>query len=188
MTEYDFDRVTLPDPDPVATPGMNFAARQVIASVIVTLAVILMLIGGIRAAVSMHRPVVETYPEAGPSAITGQTTMPDDVPCPGCECDATWLARFVNALDNQADDPREIRDVIYTAYAESRFTPSAVSDTGDYGICQINKRANPGVDFDRLLDDPEYAADECLRVYRVVYAKCGSKWLCCYRRGVNGGC
>lgn len=132
---------------------------------------------------------------AEPAKERATDTMPiytfeSDTSCPGCvseTCpDCTWLSRFVGALDTMADTPLEIKDVLHRAYIESRFTPSVVSETGDWGICQINKKANPGVDVERLLTDPEYAAEQCLGVYRTVKQACGSRWQCCYRFGVKG--
>jgi hypothetical protein len=131
-------------------------------------------------------PVTQTWPEAGPSSVFGMTQAPDVEPCPDCECDKTWLAQFVHALDTSATSPLEVRDVLARAYTESRFTPSIVSDTGDWGICQINIASWPEYDGARLLTDPEYAAGACLAVYRVYRAKCGDNWQCCYRRGVVG--
>lgn len=129
-------------------------------------------------------------PGEGPSEVFGETMMHELTPCPLCECrdceSGTWLAQFVHHLDNLAENPMEIRDVLNRAYTETRLTPSAVSETGDWGICQINARAWPDVDTSRLLDDPEYAAVECLRVYRVMVSRCGKDWNCCYVKGVRG--
>ena len=134
----------------------------------------------------------QDWPEGGASEVFGQTMAPEAEPvvCPPCrDCESgTWLARFVHHLDNLADNPREIRDVLNRCYTETRLTPSAVSEAGDWGICQINARAWPDVDVERLLTDPEYAAGECLRVYRVFFKACGDRWQCCYRRGLQGGC
>lgn len=132
----------------------------------------------------------QVWPDEGPSEIFGQTLMQEPTPCPPCECrdceSGTWLAQFVHHLDNEADTPREIRDVLNRSYTETRLTPSAVSETGDWGICQINRRSWPDVDVERLLADPEYAAVECLRVYRVYFKACGSRWQECYRYGKRG--
>jgi hypothetical protein len=32
----------------------------------------------------------------------------------------------------------------------------------------------------------KYAAVECLRVYRVYFKACGSRWQECYRNGIRG--
>jgi hypothetical protein len=132
----------------------------------------------------------QVWPDEGPSEIFGQTLMQEPTPCAPCECrdceSGTWLAQFVHHLDNLAENPREIRDVLNRAYTETRLTPSAVSETGDWGICQINARAWPDVDTERLLVDPEYAAVECLRVYRVYFKICGPRWQECYRKGRRG--
>jgi len=140
----------------------------------------------------MSKVLPQDWPEGGPSEVFGQTLPPEAAPlaCPACQnCESgTWLAQFVHHLDSLAENPREIRDVLNRCYTETRLTPVTVSDTGDWGICQINARAWPDVDVERLLVDPEYAAGECLRIYRVYYKACGSNWQCCYRRGLQGGC
>lgn len=128
----------------------------------------------------------QTWPDAGPSEIFGMSTMPEPIPCPSCPM-STWLAQFVHSLDELAETPVEVRDVLANCYDESRYTPTVVSGTGDWGICQINARSWPDVDVQRLIFDPEYAAEQCLRVYRVYYRACGDKWRDCYRRGVRGG-
>ena len=143
-------------------------------------------------AMSQRQASADVYPGEGPSEVFGETMSPEPMPCPLCECrdceSGTWLAQFVHHLDNLADNPREIRDVLNRAYTETRLTPSAVSETGDWGICQINAVAWPDVDVERLLTDAEYAAGQCLRVYRVYFKACGDRWQCCYRRGLQGGC
>lgn len=132
----------------------------------------------------------QVWPDDGPSEIFGQTLSPEPVACTLCECrdceSGTWLAQFVHYLDNLAENPREIKDVLNRAYTETRLTPSAVSETGDWGICQINRASWPDVDVERLLHDPEYAAVECLRVYRVYFKICGPRWQQCYRKGKRG--
>jgi hypothetical protein len=141
-------------------------------------------------AMSQRQASADVYPDEGPSEVFGETMMQEPTPCAPCECrdceSGTWLAKFVHHLDNLAENPREIRDVLNRSYAETRLTPSSVSDTGDWGICQINRRSWPDVDTSRLLDDPEYAAVECLRVYRVYFKACGSRWQECYRKGKRG--
>ena len=138
-----------------------------------------------------HPAEVVTWPPDGPSEIFGVSespelpepiVCPEPPPCPGC----TFLSRFVYRLDVESANPREVRDVLHRAFVESRYTPATVSETGDYGICQINADAHPETDADRLLVDPEYAAVECLRAYRDAYRACGKKWECCYQRGIRG--
>lgn len=131
---------------------------------------------------------VQIYPPAGPSEIFGQTLVPEPEPCPACEnCESgTWLAQFMHYLDEQARSPREIRDVLRNCWWETRYNHEKVSDTDDWGICGINRTANPDVDVERLLIDPDYAAIVCLDKYRVFYHRCGKNWRCCYRRGVKG--
>ena len=181
MTEYDFGRVTVPEPEPVAVEHDRHGKRW-IGLAVITLGIVAGCYFG-----HMHKRVVETYPPDGPSATFGQTTAPEPDRCEVPQChEYGFLARFVDALDRDAESPVEVRDVLARSYAESRFTPTAVSDTGDYGICQLNAVANPDVDVQRLTTDPEYAAVECLRVYRIVKVRCGDNWQCCYRRGVAG--
>lgn len=178
--EYDFDRLTVPEPAPVTEPDRH--GKRWIGVAVMAVALIVGL-----CASRPSKPAPMTYPEAGPSDVFGQTIMPEPVVCPACTCpDCSFLARFVGALDDAAATPREIRDVLHRCYTESRFSAGVVSETGDYGICQINRSANPDVDVERLLTDPVYAAGECLRVYRVMFDKCGADWQCCYRYGVRG--
>jgi hypothetical protein len=109
--------------------------------------------------------------------------------CPAyaCVCQSyTWLGRFMSAIDEEAQSPDEIRDIAYLAYHESRYTPSAVSSAGAVGICQIKPDAWPDVDMSLLVEDPDYAAVQCLRIYRIYRSKCGAKWYRCYRMGVAG--
>jgi hypothetical protein len=178
--EYDFDRLTVPEPVPVTDPDRH--SKRWIGLAVMCVALIVGL-----CASQPSKPGPMAYPEAGPSDVFGQTTAPELPACPTCTCpDCSYLARFVGALDDMSATPREIRDVLHRAYTESRFNPGAVSSTGDYGICQINAGAHPETDTDRLLIDPVYAAGECLRVYRGVFAVCGTDWQCCYRYGVKG--
>jgi hypothetical protein len=184
--EYEFDRLTVPESVPVITPPPPLrlvTVKGCLFAIVVVTAVLLFTF-----AISERTPPAETWPAAGPSSTFGQSMMPEPPPCPECrDCESgTWLARFVHTLDGLSATPREIRDVLHRSYVESGFTPSIVSDTGDYGICQINRTANPDVDVDRLLTDAEYAAGECLRVYRTVFKACGAQWECCYRYGVRG--
>jgi len=112
--------------------------------------------------------------------------------CPTCPAFAcvhrsyTWLGRFMSAIDEEAQSPDEIRDMAQLAYDESRYTPSAVSSAGAVGICQIKPDAWPDVDMALLVEDPDYAAVQCLRIYRIYRSKCGAKWYRCYRMGVAG--
>jgi len=184
-TEYEFDRLTVPQPAPVIEHDPH-SKRWIGLMVLMTA-----IIAGLCLTHTQRLPgplPAETWPAAGPSSTFGQSMMPEPPPCPECrDCESgTWLARFVHTLDGLSATPREIRDVLHRSYVESGFTPSIVSDTGDYGICQINRTANPDVDVDRLLTDAEYAAGECLRVYRTVFKACGAQWECCYRYGVRG--
>lgn len=179
-SEYDFERLTVPEPEPVTDPDRH--GKRWIGVAVMAVALIVGL-----CASQPSKPAPMTYPEAGPSDVFGQTLAPEPVTCPACTCpDCSFLARFVGALDDAAATPREIRDVLHRCYTESRFTPAAVSATGDYGICQINAGAHPETDVDRLLTDPVYAAGECLRMYRGVFAACGDGWECCYRFGIRG--
>jgi len=109
--------------------------------------------------------------------------------CPACACvhrSYTWLGRFTSALDEEAQSPEEIHDVLRLLYDESRYTPSAVSSAGATGICQIKPDAWPDVDMALLVEDPDYAAVQCLRIYRIYRSKCGEKWYRCYRKGLAG--
>ena len=109
--------------------------------------------------------------------------------CPACACvrrSYTWVGRFMAAIDEEAQSPDEIRDIANLAFHESRYTPSAVSSAGAVGICQIKPDAWPDVDMALLVEDPDYAAVQCLRIYRIYRSKCGSKWYRCYRMGVAG--
>ena len=173
---------TLLDPAPAAGHSWYLAASVMMVAVT-------LFVAGYGAMHADDEKPVMSVPD-GPSEVSGQTIMPEPASCPGCECRAcesgTWLAQFVHHLDTISESPREIRDVLNRCYTETRLTPSVVSETGDWGICQINRRAWPDVDTDRLLDDPEYAAVECLRVYRVYFSACGKRWQDCYRRGVRG--
>jgi hypothetical protein len=138
--------------------------------------------------VARHPVEATTWPPDGPLEIFGVSELPElpeSAPCPVCP-DYSFLARFVGALDDANATPREIRDVLHRSYIESRYNAGVVSSTGDYGICQINQKAHPETDVERLLTDPEYAAGECLRVYRVFYKACGAEWQCCYRYGIRG--
>jgi hypothetical protein len=179
--EYPFDRLTVAAPEPVVDHdphGKRWIGLAVmVAALIVGLCVVARANSG---------AAPQTWPDAGPSSVFGVSQCPDAAPCPDCDCDQTWLAQFVHALDTSATSPLEVRDVLARAYTESRFTPSIVSDTGDWGICQINVASWPEYDGARLLTDPEYAAGACLAVYRVYKTKCGDNWQCCYRRGVSG--
>ena len=179
--EYPFERVTVPTPEPVQDDAKHVSKAWL--SLALAVAIIAALAIGFQHAATR---TVETWPPDGPSQVFGQTMMPD---CPALTCpvtEPTWLARFVHALDTASATPLEVRDVLARAYTETRYTPSVVSETGDYGICQINAAAWPEFDAMRLLDDPEYAATACLDVYRVYRARCGDDWQCCYRRGVVG--
>ena len=179
-TEYDFTRLTVAEPAPVVDHDPH-GKRWIGLAVMVAA-----LIVGLCVARANPGAAPQTWPAAGPSSVFGTTQAPDAAPCPDCECDKTWLAQFVHALDTSATSPLEVRDVLARAWTESRFTPVAVSETGDWGICQINVASWPEYDGARLLTDPEYAAGACLAVYRVYRAKCGDNWQCCYRRGVVG--
>lgn len=166
-------------------------AQKAIIGCIALATVILAMIVGIdnsneQKAAVVPEPV-QTWPEAGPSSVFGASQCPSNDRCqvPACH-HYGFLARFVEALDAGAENPREIRDVLNRSYIESRYNPQAVSSTGDYGICQINQKAHPETDVERVLTDPEYAAGECLRVYRVFYRACGAGWQCCYRYGIKG--
>lgn len=187
MSDREFrnwERLTVPKPAPVADSKSTLNVDWP-AVIVVVICVIGIAVGLSRS--QEPSPLAETWPDNGPSSVFGQTLAPEPIPCPDCTCpDCSWLARFVGALDDQSANPREIRDVLHRSFTESRFTPAAVSATGDYGICQINRVANPDVDVDRLLTDPVYAAGECLRVYRVMFDTCGADWQCCYRYGVRG--
>ena len=180
-TEYDFTRLTVAEPAPVVDHDPH-GKRWIGLAVMVAA-----LIVGLCVARANPGAAPQTWPAAGPSSVFGVSQCPalDKCHVPVCP-DSSFLSRFVATLDNQADDPREIRDVLARAYTESRFTPSIVSDTGDWGICQINVASWPEYDGARLLTDPEYAAGACLAVYRVYKTKCGDNWQCCYRRGVSG--
>jgi hypothetical protein len=178
MAEFDLGRVTVPKPKPITNPDRHGKAWIGLAVMVTALIV------GLCAS-RPTKPVAMTYPDAGPSDVLGQTTAPEPPPCPVCP-DYSFLARFVGALDDANATPREIRDVLHRSYIESRYNAGVVSSTGDYGICQINQKAHPETDVERLLTDPEYAAGECLRVYRVMFEKCGEDWQCCYRYGVRG--
>jgi len=129
--------------------------------------------------------VADTYPANGPSSVFGQTLAPEPEPCPE-HVEASFMGQFVDYLDNQAVNPREVHDVMQNCWWETRYNHDTVSDTDDWGICGINKRANPDVDTSRLLIDAQYAAIVCLDTYRVFYKACGEDWRCCYRRGVRG--
>lgn len=127
--------------------------------------------------------------DAADTADASCRVCPTCPACPGCACvhrSYTWLGRFMSAIDEEAQSPDEIRDIAYLAYHESRYTPSAVSSAGAVGICQIKPDAWPDVDMSLLVEDPDYAAVQCLRIYRIYRAKCGAKWYRCYRRGVAG--
>jgi hypothetical protein len=184
MSEYNFERLTVPKPAPV-DDGKPIPRVDWLAVIVVAICVIGIVVGLSRS--QEPSPRAATWPEAGPSSVFGQTLAPEPVVCPDCTCpDCSYLARFVGALDDAAATPREIRDVLHRCYTESRFSAGAVSSTGDYGICQINAGAHPETDTDRLLIDPVYAAGECLRVYRGMFAACGDGWECCYRFGIRG--
>ena len=180
--EYPFERVIVQEPEPVTEQDRDYGKAWFGFSLFCGVAIAALVIGFRHAAPR----TVETWPPDGPSSVFGMTTPPEPVACPSCDCGATWLARFVHTLDTLSATPLEVRDVLARAYTETRYTPSVVSDTGDYGICQINAASWPEYDAMRLLDDPEYAAAACLDVYRVYRAKCGDAWQCCYRRGVLG--
>ena len=173
--------------------------------VMLTIAIVILVIGGIIVVSnSVTIPDTESWPEAGPSAVFGVSQCPDAdadatdaadascrvcPTCPACACvhrSYTWLGRFTGALDEEAQSPEEIRDVLRLLYDESRYTPSAVSSAGAVGICQIKPDAWPDVDMALLVEDPDYAAVQCLRIYRIYRSKCGGKWYRCYRMGVAG--
>lgn len=182
MSEYNFERLTVKEPAPVVDSDPH--GKRWIGLLILLTALIAALC--LSQSQSREYPAA-TWPADGPSSVFGQTLAPEPIPCLDCTCpDGSWLARFVGALDDQSANPREIRDVLHRAYTESRFEAGVVSPTGDYGICQINASAHPEVDVARLATDPVYAAVECLRVYRSMYAACGADWQCCYRYGVRG--
>ncbi len=183
-TEYDFTRLTVAEPAPVVDSdphGKRWIGLMVLAT------------AGIAALCLTHTQRLpgplpaETWPEAGPSSVFGVSQCPELEKCQMPKLvDSGFLSRFVGALDEQAANPREIRDVLARSYTETRLTPSTVSATGDWGICGINVASWPEYDGFRLLDDPEYAAGACLAVYRVYREKCGDDWQCCYRYGVVG--
>ena len=78
----------------------------------------------------------------------------------------------------------QARDVVARGWVESRLDHCAASSTGDYGIGQVNA-AWQLADPIRLLLDPWYSASRTGKAYRATQA-CGSRWACCYRRGVRG--
>lgn len=182
MMKYDLERVTVQKPVPV---GRSDQAVTRIVVAVLTLGVVGVSVGFMCV---KPMPTPQTRPDAGPSAIFGQTMAPEPISCPEPEpCpDCTFLSRFVYRLDVESANPREVRDVLHRSYIESRYTPTTVSETGDWGICQINAATHPETDAERLLVDPEYAAVECLRVYRAAWNRCGKRWECCYRHGVKG--
>lgn len=97
-----------------------------------------------------------------------------------------FAGRFVGRLSETAENPVELRDILGRVYAESQWNPAAVSPKGAVGLCGIRLSAWPDVDGDKLISDPVYAADQCLRVYREFVGLCGDDWQCCYLRGVKG--
>lgn len=184
MTEFDFDRVTVLKSETVTVHEMGcvgWVAVSVGALFIIGIAV------GLCRSPSQS-PVAETWPDAD-TADTSDASCRVCPTCPAyaCVCQSyTWLGRFMSAIDEEAQSPDEIRDIAYLAYHESRYTPSAVSSAGAVGICQIKPDAWPDVDMSLLVEDPDYAAVQCLRIYRIYRSKCGAKWYRCYRMGVAG--
>jgi hypothetical protein len=176
------------EPDPVETPITPNKTYMVFLWSSIGIIVMMALYAAITGVKQPVEPRRETYfatstVESLLDGVEFGAPVSCDVPkCP----DRSFLSRFVYRLDVESATPTEIRDVLNRCYVETRFTPTSVSDTGDWGICQINARAWPDVDTSRLLTDPEYAAVECLRVYRVMRRACGADWQCCYRHGVNG--
>jgi len=176
------DRVLDHEPQPVKNES-QFRIRDAVPGLVVCLAL----------GVMCTAYILLKGPEPAKERATDTIPMYVYETCNSCEpyiletCpDCTWLSRFVGALDAQAESPLEIKNVLHRAYVESRFDDQAVSDTGDWGICQINAKTHPGVIVQRLLSDPEYAAFQCLKTYRAAYKACGKRWECCYRYGVKG--
>lgn len=69
---------------------------------------------------------------------------------------------------------------------ESNFEPGAISPTWDYGLLQINAKAHPEVDLDKILI-PSYNIAEGLRILRECYGRAGN-WplaVAIYNRGRN---
>lgn len=182
MTEFDFDRVTVLKSETVTGPDRH--GKRWIELVIIMVCVVVGVTLG-----HMLKRMTETYPTDADTADTADTSCRVCPTCPAyaCVCRSyTWLGRFMSAIDEEAQSPDEIRDIAYLAYHESRYTPSAVSSAGAVGICQIKPDAWPDVNMSLLVEDPDYAAVQCLRIYRIYRAKCGAKWYRCYRRGVAG--
>lgn len=176
------EKVLVQNPQPVKvaafTAGQNI--RAILFSIVLLVALAMVFPSVARKFVA-NTTSAETLPiYTFESSETCATYTPET--CPDC----TWLSRFVGELDALAESPLEIRDVLHRAYVESRFDNQAVSTTGDWGICQINAKTHPEVIVQRLLTDPEYAAFQCLKVYRAAYKACGKRWECCYRYGIKG--
>lgn len=174
------DRVLAHEPQPVKAREQIHASDWIPAVCALVAVVILGL-----AYISM------TGPEPAPERATDTMPVYTFETCHSCATcsdieDVQFLGRWMDALTKLDATPLEIWDMTHRAFIESRFNPAKVSATGDYGICQINKTAHPDVDVDRLLTDPEYAAIECLAVYRTYTDLCGSDWQCCYKRGHKG--
>lgn len=166
--------------DPVPAAGHSWYLAASVLMVAVTL-----FVAGYGAMQADDDDIVAGSADEGASC----RVCPTCPTCPGCACvhrSYTWLGRFTGALDEEAQSPEEIRDVLRLLYDESRYTPSAVSSAGAVGICQIKPDAWPDVDMALLVEDPDYAAVQCLRIYRIYRSKCGSKWYRCYRMGVAG--
>lgn len=187
--EYDFDRLTVPEPVPVTDPDRH--GKRWIGLMLLFTA----LIAGLVLTHTQRIPgqlTAETWPEAGPSSVFGVSQCPELESCPTCECAVhktipsdEFVERALASARKQGATDTDIAWMRDRWKKESWNNPVAIGQDGDIGLCQIHWASHKDVDPVKLMSNPEYAGEVCFGIVRDNRV-CGEWQHCCYRRGICG--